>query len=391
MPTLRAIAPTLVSAALFAASAVRAEPYVPTNDAQVIERLPGGTDARGDRAMRAMRALLARRPADLDVAVRFAQACVDRAKALSDPRPLGQAQAALSPWWDAPDPPVPVLLLRATIRQRSHAFEPALADLDRVVAREPSNAQAWLIRADVQLVSGDHDGARASCAHLEGIIATLCVAPIDGVDGASASAHASISVILDGPAITRDERLRAWASTLAAELDERLGRTADAEARYRASLAIDPFDAYTVAAYADFLLDEGRPQDVVALIAADTPVDNLLLRRAQAEHRLRSADAARSRAALAERFAALHARGDRVHLREEARYVLELKGDADAALELALENWSVQKEPLDARIALESALAAGRARDVVVIADWVVRTRLEGARIAELVRRVRAS
>jgi len=199
-----------------------------------------------------------------------------------------------------------------------------------------------------------------------------------------------VTALLDHGAIARSDRVHAWASTLAGELAERVGLPAQAEQRYRASLAIDPGDAYTIAAYADFLLDAERPADVAALIASDTPVDNLLLRRAQADRMLQSSGAPRSRDALAERFAALHARGDRVHLREEARYTLELAGDAEAALALALKDWAIQKEPLDARIALECAIAAKRPRAVDAVVAWIDRTHLEGTRLATLVRQVRA-
>jgi polyphosphate kinase 2 (PPK2 family) len=58
------------------------------------------------------------------------------------------------------------------------------------------------------------------------------------------------------------------------------------------------------------------------------------------------------------------ARGDRVHLREEARFHLRLLGDAKGSLGLALENWKVQREPADARVLLEAAQAAGDAEAV---------------------------
>ncbi len=82
----------------------------------------------------------------------------------------------------------------------------------------------------------------------------------------------------------------------------------------------------------------------------------------------------------------MRARGDRVHLREEARYTLEILDKPDAALALALDDWRVQKEPLDARIVLEAALAAHQpaaARDVV---DWIAATHLEDERLAVLAR-----
>ncbi len=180
-----------------------------------------------------------------------------------------------------------------------------------------------------------------------------------------------------------------WATTLQAESAERLGRRDEAERLYRESRALDPRDVYTIAAYTDFLLDLGRNDDVLAMIARDTPVDILLLRRVEAARRSGASDAVADADELGQRFDALRARGDRVHLREEARFTLEALGRHDEALALALDNWRVQKEPLDARIVLEAALAAGKpeaARDVV---RWVDFTHLEGERIAALAAAVR--
>jgi hypothetical protein len=50
----------------------------------------------------------------------------------------------------------------------------------------------------------------------------------------------------------------------------------------------------------------------------------------------------------------------------------------------------VQKEPLDARIALEAALAADRPEAAADVLDWIASTRLEGARLADLARQAQA-
>lgn len=389
------IRPFAAVLAALLASAAAAAPYRPANDADVLEQLPLRSGSNADRMTRAMQTLLARDPNNLDVALRLAQLYVDRARSESDPRQLGHAQATLAPWWDEAAPPVPVLLLRATIRQSTHQFDPARADLEQIISREPANAQAWLTLATVQQVTGDLADARRRCAQVTTLaaasIGTLCMASVDGVSGNAARAYEAVDALLSRPAaLGTAVHVQTWATTLQAELAERLQRPLDAERAYRASLALDPDDAYTIAAYADFLLDAGRAADVAALIPLDTPVDGLLLRRAQADRALASSDAARSARDLGDRFAALRERGDRVHLREEARFTLAILDAPQAALKLALENWNVQKEPLDARIALECALAAGQPGAVDEIVRWVDRTQLQGSRLHALIAQVRA-
>jgi len=243
-----------------------------------------------------------------------------------------------------------------------------------------------LTLASVRQVTGDLDGAIESCRQLVDVaytaLAHTCEASVDAISGNAALAYDSLERAK--ATFARDTSLLVWATTLQAESAERLGRIGDAERLYLASRALDPADVYTIAAYADFLLDAGRSAEVIATIARDTPVDILLLRRVQAARRSGAADAAAESDELAQRFEALRARGDRVHLREEARYTLDVLGRPAAALGLALENWRVQKEPLDARIALEAALAAERPDAVREVVAWIDRTHLEGERIAAL-------
>ncbi|MET0232485.1 MAG: tetratricopeptide repeat protein [Rhodanobacteraceae bacterium] len=367
-----------------------AAPHRPASDGEIVETLPAGA-RQSDRAARALRAATARDPGNLDLALRLASLDIARARLDSDPRPLGRAQATLAPWWDAADAPVPVLVLRATIEQSGHAFDAAAANLERALARDPANAQAWLTLASVRQVTGDLDGAIESCRRLGEVaspaLAHTCEAAVEAVSGKAAAAYDSLDRART--AFARDTSLLVWATTLQAESAERLGRSDDAERHYRESLVLDPRDVYTTAAYADFLLDAARDSDVLAMIPRDTPVDILLLRRVLAARRSGAPDARVEADELAQRFDALRARGDRVHLREEARFTLEVLGRPDDALALALDNWRVQKEPLDARIALETALAAARPEAVREIVGWLERTHLEGERIASLAAAVR--
>src|SRR5580765_8369573 len=118
---------------------------------------------------------------------------------------------------------------------------------------------------------------------------------------------------------------------------------------FRGALALDPRDPYLIAAYCDFLLDRGRAQEVPPLITNQTRNDNLLLRLALAERQLPDATSAfaQHRRELADRFDAARRRGDALHKREEARYLLMIENDAAGALRLARENWRVQREPAD--------------------------------------------
>jgi tetratricopeptide (TPR) repeat protein len=147
-----------------------------------------------------------------------------------------------------------------------------------------------------------------------------------------------------------------WLGELAAQQDDPQA----AEKHFLQALGADPDNAYTLGAYADLLLDQGRTGDTRDLLEDRTAVDPLLLRLAIALDLL--GDPARDRyvAMLANRFETARRRGDVVHRREEARFALALLHQPERALELALANVAVQREPADLRLVLEAALAAGR-------------------------------
>ena len=323
-----------------AAATALARPFVPSDDAQVLERLPARPAAQS-REIDRLRDAARTAPADPVRAAALADAWYAAARAEGDPRYLGYAQAALARWWPDADAPTPVLLARATILQSTHDFDRALADLDRVLAREPRHARALFVRATLRTVQGRYDDARRDCARLYGVAPESyvfgCVATIDGLTGRGVAAMALLDRAL---AAAGDAQGRAYAESLQGELAHRAGDAA-AERHFRAALAADPRDLYTRGAYADWLLDRGRARDVIALAGDDARVDALLLRVALAQRALGDRNAATTIATLRARFAASRARGDTVHRREEARFALWLDDDAPRALALAKENWTV--------------------------------------------------
>ena len=370
------------------ATPVIAAPRVPASDSDVLERLPTRAGDSTARTARALREALARDSKNINVAVEAAQLHIANARRDSDPRQLGQAEAVLSPWWGEASPPIPVLVLRATIRQSVHEFAAARRDLEQAVKRDPKNSQAWLTLSTVQQVTGDLTGAAQSCERLTAnsilFIAITCRSAVDAANGRAAFAYQQLDILLE-QSTGIPSSLRSWAITLQAEIAQRLGRNRDAERLFRASLAIDRDDAYTIAAYADFLLDEKRAEAVLKLIRADTRADNLLLRRAIAAKQANAPDTNALIDLLQARFDAAHARGSRVHLREEARFELQLRNRPAVAQQLAQENWQVQKEPADVRILLESAAANADPAAALEAVRWVRTSRLEDVTLRKMI------
>ncbi len=364
---------------------LEAAPYVPTDDAQVLERLPIRTTPQ-HRELKAMQAAAAQAPGDLGRATALASAYIKVSRAEGDPRYLGYAQAALRQWWNDPDAPTSVLALRAAILQSNHHFDAALADLTKTLQRDPRNAQALLTRATVYSVQGKYAASRADCTRLAGtapeVYAATCIAIADSLTGRARPAYDSLRrTLASAPGV--DASARAWAETLLGEIADRLGDPA-AETHFRMALAADPSDKYLLGAYSDWLLDRKRPADVIPLVQNDVRVDSLLLRYALAQRALRRPELAATAATLRARFDASRTRGDVIHLREEARFELHIAGDPTAALKLARRNWNEQREPADLRILAEAAAATGDAAARDTVNRWLADSGLEYPAVAAI-------
>ena len=356
-----------------------AAPRTPADEGEVLERLSLVRDSPQAAALRELRARVAAAPADPGPAAVLARRYFSLAMADGDPRFIGYAQAALRSW-DAPDAPSAILVVRAMLRQYRHDFDGALTDLALALQRDAGDAEVHAWRAAILMVRADYARAAEACAALaaleDGVQAVGCSAYVEATTGRTRTAYDRLRAALAArPDSDRSERL--WALTRLAEMADRLGDAAAAERHFKAALALGREDNFVLAAYADFLLAQRRERDVVALLKGRERSDTLLLRVALAAHRLGLPEAAGHVRTLGERFAAAALRGERLHLAEEARYLLELRGDAGAALAAAAENWKSQREPRDALILLEAARAARAPAAAAPVLGWLARSGFE--------------
>ncbi len=376
-------APVLAVCAATAAAA----PRIPSSDAEVVERLPLKPNDPINRELRALRQALAADPNDQENAARLARRYYDLAMEEGDPRYVGYAEAAIRRWTTQPEPPAQMVFLRALLRQYRHDFAGAVADLDAVLAHDPEDSGALLWRVALHLVQAQYGEARADCGRAAAVASKLsavaCVAVIDGINGKARAAYDALSdALVRHP--TSDPDQRQWMLTRLAEMALRFGDGKLAERHFREAMAASGTDGFVLAALSDYLLDENRPAEVVALLKDWTRSDILLLRLALAESALGAAAAREHVAALADRFAAAALRGDRLHLQEEARFELYLQKNPQKALRLAAEDWQAQREPRDARILMEAALSAANPDAALPALDWLSATGYEDPRYRAL-------
>ncbi|HTQ75508.1 MAG TPA: hypothetical protein VMI74_14590 [Burkholderiales bacterium] len=375
------------------ALAAHAAPYVPKDDSVVLEHLPVRPSDPVARELRTLRAELAANPLGRDTAVRLAERYFALANAEGDPRYVGYAQAALKPWWDMAAPPLDALVMRAILKQYSHDFNGAMQDLKAATREDAGNARAWSWRAAIDMVQADYEQARKDCLALQDVASDLyaagCLAYLDGTTGKAAAAYRSLSEAFARSGDDSPE-MKVWVLTRLAEMSLRMGNAKQAERHFRAAYLEPINDQFLLGAYSDFLLDQGRPGEVIPLLVDWLKSDILLLRLAIAEKALKAPKANEHIEALRSRFEAAALRGDKLHQQEEARFNLTLVGNKEKALALAQENWKLQREPRDARILLEAALAMKNPDAAKDALEWLDRTGHEDPGLRATAQKLRA-
>lgn len=358
---------------------VQAAPRTPTSDTEVLEKLPTRAGDSTARELSSLRAALAQTPTDEVKATELATRYFDLAMARGDPRYIGYADAVVQRFPDTRS--APLLTLRGALRQYRHDFAGALKDLDTALEQDPSHADSHAWRGAIFLVKADYAAAQQACDGLKrlerDVLAGGCLGLTQAYGGQLDAGYQTLQKTLDQAGFP-DNQL--WLLTRLGEVAAWRGQPAQAEAHYRAALALGRDDVYLLAAWADFLLDAGQHAEVVKWLQPWESADGLLLRLAEAETALKLPDAVRHRQMLADRFTAARARGDTTHRAEEARFELRLRQDAKTAVRLAAENYAVQREPRDARILLEAAIAAQDPASAQPARDWLRSSGFEDAR-----------
>ena len=368
-------------------------PYIPSSGDVVLQTVPSTSDPRV-REFQALRAEQTARPQDMGLAVRLSASYLDYGRDTGDARYLGRSAAVIAPWMRWRPAPISVLLVHATLLQSKHSFSAARAELIGIIQRQPDSAQAWLTLATVAQVQGDYETTRQACRYLLGagdlFIPLVCLASLNSVTGHAAASDRVLQALWR-QADAQPLVVQSWMQGIMADTAKYLGAQAAADRHYQEALQLAPGDNFLLADYGDFLLDQHRPAAALELVKDYSQSDTSFLRQVYAELALRSPQAKTDSEQMARRFAALDQRGSRTFQREEADFVLRVQHDPQRALELAEENWTVQRTPEDMRVFLEAALAAHRARAALPVLEQLARSHFQYPLVVKLADEVRAA
>ena len=368
------------------------EPYLPTSDSEVLERLPATPFSRDQLAQ--VRSRLAEEPQNVVLATAAANSFIKMGKSTGDPRFFGYARASLEVWWDDPEAPTGVMRYRAELKEREHEYAGAIADLETVLAREPEDAQALVDLANNFRVIGEYAKAEEVSARLgefanefQQAVARL---PLMAVTGSAQEAYALAGEQREFALRSVPDSLE-WVIGMQAETARILGEIDQADVHFREAINASQGSAFAKRAYGEFLLDHGRPAEAMELLGEPSNDNGALLLAALAARDSGETElAAEWQAQLEKRFEELRMRGGEPHGRFEAQAMLELDGDAAGALKVAVANWERQKEARDSRLVLMAAIAAGEPGAAREVIEFLRANQTEDVELVELIEELEA-
>jgi Tfp pilus assembly protein PilF len=389
------ISPFVATFCLFNTLAVQAAPFTPANDSDVVERLPLSATDPSARRLQSLRKQLEAKPDDVALRIEIARRYFDLSMAQGDPRYVGYASAALTPLDKAAPASNAALTagywqIKGMLQQYSHNFDGALTSLDRASLADPKSPDPMAWRSAIHMVQANYPKAQAECEALKPLTTPLfstgcnqyVLAHSGGAAGLQSAFDALKAAVKAEP--TAAPELMLWELTRLAEMAIRLKRFDDADAYFKQALKLGVTDQFLLGAYADFLLQQKKPEAVIALLADWERSDILLLRLALAGKVTNHKKAADWASNLRDRFVEAAKRGDRLHEQEAARFELDIENNPKKALALAANNYKLQKEPRDAEVLMRCALAAKDAAAAESAITWLKQNKYEDAHLADL-------
>ncbi|MBK1851373.1 hypothetical protein FE845_08460 [Marinobacter sp. 1-4A] len=326
-------------------------------------------------------------PASQKAMAREVQRLIAEARRSGDPRFLGYAERVFNQL-GSQKLNAPLLVLRATLAQSMHRFDAARKDLQTVLDRSNAPAQrtqSLVTLANIELVQGQYDRAQLLCERLRtehpGLIASSCHAQVAARTGSAEAAYTELAATTRSASKVNIQGYL-WAQGTLGDIAAQLGKDSAAK-HWQQVLSLDPDDLYTRAQLADWYLQNENLNQALGVTEGYDAVDNLAVIRAIALRRLNHPEAPALASRLRERFEEALWRGSMLHQRDLSRFELDIEQRPKDALQHAMANWDTQREPLDTRLALRSALAAQDKAALSRIQEWLKQQNQSDARYPE--------
>lgn len=352
--------------------------------------LASSVHASGERAgeLRALEQAWRSQKQDLATALAYARAVFTLGLNEGDLRWFGSAKAAMTPWWQATEMSADGFFMRGLVKQGFHDFDGGLQDIQKAIAQEPQRAEFWSWRFALHLLLADMPAAElvvANMARLFGpqeaqiyravLLYRTGQAPdavrllresIRLADYQDASSQVWIGFHLGEAhrvAGQPDQAIRVWQQILRAQPQSHLLRLS------LAALFNQQGQYAQAKAVATHNIQRNASQT-----ASSSLTDALLVQALLASRGMKSSDEAALAGQMQARLQSQALRQESLIERPKLIYQISYGQDLAAGLALSIENWQLQKEPPDAVLFVQAALATNQARAAEPVVNWAQTT-----------------
>jgi len=338
-------------------------------------------------------------PQDLPTALAYARAVFSLGFNEGDLRWFGSAKAALMPWWQAADLPADGFFMRGLVKQGFHDFDGGLKDINQAISLNPERAEFWSWRFALHLLQANMSAARQDADEIarrfgpeEGQIyhAVLLYRT-----GQASSAVQLLSTSLRSPGY-QDDASQVWIGFHLGEAHRVAQQPERAIAVWQQLLQAHPQSHLLRLSLADLLNQQGQFQQAKSVATAQASPSNsnltdaLLMQAVLASRGLKAPDEAALAGQMAARLKSQALRQESLIERPKLIYQIAYGHDLAAGLALSIENWQQQKEPPDAVLFAQAALARQQARAAEPVVQWAQTTGYTDPQLAPLITQLKA-
>lgn len=363
--------------------------------------LAASVHTAGGRAssLRALDQAWRAQPQDLPAALAYARAVFILGFNEGDLRWFGSAKAALMPWWQAADLPADGLFMRGLVKQGFHDFDGGLQDINQAISLNPERAEFWSWRFALHLLQANMSAARQDATEIaqrfgaqEGQIyrAVLLYRT-----GQALPAVQWLSAAMRSPDY-QDAASQVWIGFHLGEAHRVAQQPERAITVWQRLLQAHPQSHLLRLSLADLLNQQGQFQQAKAVATANSAklnanlTDALLMQALLASRGLKAPDEAVLARQMAARLQSQALRRESLIERPKLIYQIAYGQDLAAGLALSIENWQLQKEPPDAVLFAQAALALKQARAAEPVVQWAQATGYTDPQLAPLLLQLKA-
>ena len=332
-------------------------------------------------------------PEDLQIALAYAREVFNLGSSEGDLRWYGSAKAALKPWWQSTDLPADGFFMRGLVKQGFHEFDSGLRDINQAIALDPKHAEYWSWRFSLHLMQANMDAAKQDVHEMHKLFGSE-----------EANIYQAVLLYRTGqplPALKLlDESIRSashqdaasqiWIGFHLGEANRVANQPDKTLTLWRRLLQAYPQSHLLRLSLADLLNQKTKYKEAKAVATANSLItsnltDALLMQALIASRGLNATDEASLASQMAARLQTQSLRQESLIERPRLIYQIAYGRDLASGLALSIDNWRLQKEPSDAVLFIQAALALNQAKSAEPVVRWAASTKYSDPQLSPLI------